>query len=242
MLGANVLTPHQTAIYSEHADFAAQGKRLALLSWGRRRIRVPGNPARDDPCVAKHGASARPGENYDHDRNERYNSESGEPGLGHVRFPNLRRRGGDAEITMAHSEQVLHGLCPRQQASTLERPASARGMRRAVETSYRHYVVADLASHPSSDPARTHARQFERCSFVAALPLKRPPDARPSDCCCRTTWATHDSRAEMSCPGRFDRGREADRQSLLARRRGGYRPFLLPRSSTARGGDASRRA
>ena len=81
---------------------------------------------------------------------------------------------------MAHSEQVLHGLCPRQQASTLERPASARGMRRAVETSYRHYVVADLASHPSSDPARTHARQFERCSFVAALPLKRPPDARPS--------------------------------------------------------------
>ena len=84
---------------------------------------------------------------------------------------------------MAHSEQVLHGLCPRQQASTLERPASARGMRRAVETSYRHYVVADLASHPSSDPARTHARQSERCSFVAALPLKRPPDARPSDCC-----------------------------------------------------------
>ena len=181
MLGANVLTPHQAAIYSEHADFAAQGKRLALLSWGRRRIRVPGNPARDDPCVAKHGASARPGENYDQDRNERYNSESGEPGLGHVRFPNLRRRGGVAEISMAHSEQVLHGLCPRQQASTLERPASARGMRRAVETSYRHYVVADLASHPSSDPARTHARQFERCSFVAALPVKRPPDARPSD-------------------------------------------------------------
>ena len=170
MLGANVLTPHQAAIYSEHADFAAQGKRLALLSWGRRRIRVPGNPARDDPSVAKHEASARPGENYDQDRHERYNSESGEPGLGHVRFPNLKRRGGDAEISMAHSEQVLHGLCPHQQASTLQRPASARGMRRAVETSYRHYVVADLASHPSSDPARTHARQFERCSFVAALP------------------------------------------------------------------------
>ena len=41
MLGANVLTPHQAAIYSEHADFAAQGKRLALLSWGRRRIVFP---------------------------------------------------------------------------------------------------------------------------------------------------------------------------------------------------------
>ena len=187
-----MLTPHQAAIYSEHADFAAQGKRLALLSWGRRRIRVPGNPARDDPSVAKHGASARPGENYDQDRNERYNSESGEPGLGHARFPNLRRRGGDAEISMAHSEQVLHGLCPHKQASTLQRPASARGMRRAVETSYRHYVVADLASHPvwPGPYPRTSVREVLVRGRSAVRPQRFNATLRMGEDC-HSEWTSH---------------------------------------------------